>query len=118
MHSRQCKADRLGQCSSRKGTVDAASSLAEKATRSGGGSIYVVDRAQYEQLEAAANAAKHKQLAQALRAGVGFHYAAMEPEDRSSVEHLFLNRALLVSLPNLRTYVSHDEFGKRMELMC
>ena len=76
--------------------------------RSGGVSIYVKDRAQYEQLDAAANAAKHKQLAQALRAGVGFHYAAMEHEDRSSVENLFLNRALLVRLPNSRTSVLHQ----------
>lgn len=32
-----------------------------------------------------------------LRAGVGFHYAALEPEDRANVEQLFLNRTLLVS---------------------
>ena len=94
--------------------MDAASSLAEKATRSGGSSIYVVDRAQYEQLDAAANASKHKQLAQALRAGVGFHYAAMEPEDRSSVEHLFLNRLLLVSLPIICTHLGHTS-GNWME---
>lgn len=34
---------------------------------------------------------------QVMRAGVGFHYAAMEPQDRATVERLFMDRDIMVS---------------------
>ena len=79
-------------CSSRKGTVDTATYLAN-----GHEGQYVYDGAQAARLEAAALTVKHKQLSPVLRAGVGFHYAAMEQEDRVLVEQLFLERLLPVS---------------------
>ena len=79
--------------SSRKGTVDTALNLASGQ----GGQQYVYDEAQAARLESAAQAVKHKQLPPVLRAGVGFHYAAMEQEDRTLVEQLFLDRLLPVS---------------------
>ena len=82
-------------CSSRKGTVDTALYLAESGGHHGG--QYLFDAAQAARLETAASAVKHKQLPTALRAGVGFHYAAMEQEDRVKIEQLFLDRALTVS---------------------
>lgn len=77
--------------------MDTALHLAENVGNQG--APYVHDAVQSGRLEAAASNVKHKQLPAALRSGVGFHYAAMEQEDRATVEQLFLDRLLPVSLP-------------------
>lgn len=81
--------------SSRKGTVDTAVHLTSQ------GGQYVHDATQAARLESAASSVKHKQLPSVLRAGVGFHYAAMEQEDRVLIEQLFLDRILPVSHTSL-----------------
>ena len=64
----------------------------------GQGHAYIHDAVQSARLDAAASSVKHKQLPNALRSGVGFHYAAMEQEDRAVVEQLFHDRMLPVSI--------------------
>ncbi|KAG2449576.1 hypothetical protein HYH02_005109 [Chlamydomonas schloesseri] len=77
-------------CSSRKGTVDSALHLAKEAGP-GGRAPYVRDTAHAARLAAAARqVASNKQLQSCLLAGVGFHNAAMEGEQREVVERLFL----------------------------
>lgn len=72
----------------------------------GQGHAYIHDAVQSARLDAAASSVKHKQLPNALRSGVGFHYAAMEQEDRAVVEQLFHDRMLPVSIfdASLRLY--------------
>ena len=77
--------------------MDTANHLAETVSTQGG-SAYVRDATHAAALESAAQNVKHKQLPHALSAGVGFHYAAMEQEDRAIVEQLFLNRLLPVRI--------------------
>lgn len=74
------------RCSSRKGTIEAASAIVKEAeahaqvaaysaTAAGGstGSIFVRDRGQLQRLRAAAAKTQAKVLASVLVAGVGFH---------------------------------------------
>jgi hypothetical protein len=70
--------------SSRRGTMEAASHLVTQAQRQPGrfGSCYIADVAQAERLRSAAAQTKTKALQAAVAAGIGFHNAAMEPEDR------------------------------------
>jgi ATP-dependent DNA helicase HFM1/MER3 len=96
-------------CSSRKGTIDAASTIvkeaeahAQVAAYSGPaarstGSSFVRDMQQLQRLRAAAANTQAKALASVLVAGVGFHNAAMEPSDRTIVEELFKANDLAVS---------------------
>jgi ATP-dependent DNA helicase HFM1/MER3 len=72
----------VGHChSSRKGTVDTALQLLKDSTR-GASSCFIRDRAQRDRLLQAAAATNNKQLQQMLQHGIGFHNAAMEPQDR------------------------------------
>lgn len=96
-------------CSSRKGTVDAASTIVKEAeahaqvaaytgpAAGSTGSSFVRDMQQLQRLRAAAVNTQAKALASVLVAGVGFHNAAMEPSDRAIVEELFKANDLAVS---------------------
>lgn len=99
-------------CSSRKGTVEAASAIVKEAEAhaqvasysapgtTSTGSTFVRDMQQLQRLRAAAADTQAKALASLLVAGVGFHNAAMEPADRAIVEDLFKANDLAVSRPN------------------
>jgi hypothetical protein len=92
----------LQPCSSRKGAADAAAAVAkDAATRNRGpfGSTFVSSALQLQHLQGAAAQTKNKALQGVLVAGVGFHNAAMEPEDRALVEGLFKTGDLQVSSP-------------------
>lgn len=98
----------VSACSSRKGTIDAASAIvkeaeahAQVASYSGAGTAptgsgFVRDVQQLQRLRAAAVSTQAKALASLLVAGVGFHNAAMEPADRALVEDLFKANDLAV----------------------
>lgn len=58
---------------------------------------YVKDRSQQDRLQHAAATTANRQLQQCLQAGIAFHNAGMEAEERSKVEELFMQRAVLVS---------------------
>lgn len=84
-------------CSSRKGTSEAAAHLAREAARQGGaGSTFVRDAGQRQRLAQAAAGLKNSQLRECIQAGVGFHHAAVEPEERAAVEALFIAQDLPV----------------------
>eukprot|EP00878_Enallax_costatus_P042421 GHUV01049777.1.p1 GENE.GHUV01049777.1~~GHUV01049777.1.p1 ORF type:complete len:363 (+),score=112.88 GHUV01049777.1:73-1089(+) len=79
-------------CNSRKGTMDTAAILAKEAAAHSNAStrsVFVKSAQQLQRLQAASSQAKAKGLGAVLVAGVGFHNAAMEPEDRELVESLF-----------------------------
>ena len=91
--------------------MDTALTLAGSATSQGG--FYLQDEAQAARLQVAADTVKHRQLPAVLRCGVGFHYAAMEQEDRLLVEQLFLDRLLPVCSANmLETHHSFYASGR------
>ena len=86
--------------------MEAASHLVTQAQRQPGrfGSCYIADAAQAERLRGAAAQTKTKALQAAIAAGIGFHNAAMEPEDRVLVRApppvpALRERALLDSKP-------------------
>lgn len=91
-------------CSSRKGTTETAAHLAREAARAadgggphrGTGSSFVRDAAQAARLAAGAARLKDGALRECLAAGVGYHHAAMEPEERAAVEALFVAQDLAV----------------------
>jgi ATP-dependent DNA helicase HFM1/MER3 len=95
-------------CSSRKGTIEAASAIAKEAEAhaqvasysaagtGSTGSSFVRDMQQLQRLRSAAASAQAKALVSLLVAGVGFHNAAMEPADRALVEDLFKANDLAV----------------------
>ncbi|KAL4857947.1 ATP-dependent DNA helicase MER3 [Chlorella vulgaris] len=86
-------------CSSRKGTSETAAHLAREAGKHAGrsgGSTFVRDAGQAARLAAAAAGLKNGQLRDCIAAGVGFHHAAMEPEERAAVEALFIAQDLPV----------------------
>ena len=83
------------RCSSRKGTEETAMHILAKASKGMHGG-YIQNEAHRGQLQAAADRVVDKQLQQALRGGVGFHHGNLEPQDRATVENLFLHRAILV----------------------
>lgn len=88
-------------CSSRKGTSEAAAQLAREAAKHapsgrGGGSAFVRDAGQAARLASAAAALKSGQLRDCVALGIGFHHAAMEPEERAAVEALFIAQDLPV----------------------
>jgi ATP-dependent DNA helicase HFM1/MER3 len=72
--------------------MEAASHLVTQAQRQPGrfGSCYIADAAQAERLRSAAAQTRTKALQAAIAAGIGFHNAAMEPEDRLLVRRLQL----------------------------
>ena len=78
--------------SSRKGVVETASHLAKVARPH----QFSISGAQQEQLHNAAAAMLNKTLQQTLPAGIGFHHAALEPQDRAAVEELFRSRMIAV----------------------
>lgn len=81
--------------------MDTAAILAKEAATQASSStcsVFVKTIPQVQRLQAAATQAKAKGLASALMAGVGFHNAAMEPEDRDLVESLFKSNDLPVRL--------------------
>jgi ATP-dependent DNA helicase HFM1/MER3 len=96
-------------CSSRKGTIEAASAIIKEAeahaqvaaysapAAASTGSVFVRDVSQHQRLRTAAENTQAKALASVLVAGVGFHNAAMEPTDRTLVEELFKANDLAVS---------------------
>ncbi len=82
-------------CSSRKGTEETAMHILAKS-RNGLHGGYIHNDAQRGQLHAAADRVIDKQLQQALRGGIGFHHGNLEPQDRATIENLFLHRAIMV----------------------
>nr|AKI32384.1 DNA helicase [Watanabea reniformis] len=86
-------------CSSRKGTAETAVKLMENTSRGlppGACGAFVYERAQLARLQEAAKLVSNKQLQQLLPSGIAFHHAALEPQDRARIEHLFLERAIMV----------------------
>lgn len=80
--------------------MDTAAILAKEAATQSScstSSVFVKSIQQLQRLQAAASQAKAKGLAAVLVAGVGFHNAAMEPEDRELVERVFKANDLPVS---------------------
>lgn len=79
-------------CSSRRGTSETAAALAKAAAQAAGGgrpSVFVRDPAQHARLVAAAAKLGDSHLRERVQLGVGYHHAAMEPEQRAAVEALF-----------------------------
>lgn len=79
-------------CSSRRGTSETAAALAKAAAQAAVGgrpSVFVRDPAQHARLVAAAAALGDAHLRECVQLGVGYHHAAMEPEERAAVEALF-----------------------------
>jgi ATP-dependent DNA helicase HFM1/MER3 len=86
-------------CPSRAGTSAAAALVAREAARRAGGarpSELLRDPAHHARLAQAAAGLGDAQLRECVAAGVGFHHAAMQPEDRAAVEALFRAADLLV----------------------
>ena len=79
--------------------MDAAAALMKDTQgrcRSPFGSTFVSSHPQLLRLQQAAQSSKNKNLQGPLVCGIGFHNAAMEPEDRAIVEALFKQGDLLV----------------------
>ncbi|KAK9833183.1 hypothetical protein WJX74_009492 [Apatococcus lobatus] len=86
-------------CSSRKGTCDTAQHLLNTTSNRfipGRISAYVVNAHQQEQLRQASLKFIDKQLQKVVLAGIGFHNAAVEAQDRILIEQLFRNSLLMV----------------------
>lgn len=93
-------------CSSRKGTGETAAHLAREAAKAGAswrggaasaaGSTFVRDGAQAQRLAAAAGRLKTAALRECVQMGIGFHHAAMEPDERAAIEALFIAQDLPV----------------------
>lgn len=87
-------------CSSRRGTEETAGHLAKEAAKGATGgrpSTFVRDAAHAQRLAAAAGGLRDAKLRDCLALGVGYHHAAMEPEERAAVEALFVAQDLAVS---------------------
>ena len=69
---------------------------AERAAPSSRPSAFLSSSAQAEALQQAARGVSDKQLQQLLPAGIGFHNAGLDAQDRAAVEGLFLNGHLAV----------------------
>lgn len=82
-------------CSSRKGTVDTAMHLVSVVNKQGRG--YIRDRTHHDKMQRVAATCSNRQLQQTLQAGIAFHNAGMDAAERTQVEELFLERAVLVS---------------------
>jgi replicative superfamily II helicase len=70
------------------------------------GKSYVRDAGHEERLRSAAQHLKNKALQAAIVAGIGFHNAAMENEERAMVEQLFLAHDILVRQRSARHRMS------------
>lgn len=81
--------------SSRKGTVETANHVASECKKLAA-SPFVRSRAQLERLQHAAGSLSSKPLQQLILAGIAYHHAAMEPEERECVEGLFKAMDILV----------------------
>lgn len=68
---------------------------------------YIKDRGQQDRLQQAAVTTANRQLQQCLQAGIAFHNAGMEAEERTMVEQLFMQRAVLVSSCAVFVYSNH-----------
>ena len=98
--------------SSRKGVVDTALNLVKVARLN----QFIGSPAQQQQLNHASASIISKQLQQALPAGVGFHHAAMEAQDRATVEDLFRNRMLAVR-PRQLAHTHHTSHSLQMAIL-
>ena len=78
--------------SSRKGVSETALHLMKAARPN----AFATDSLQRERLHQAAPSLLNKQLQQTLLSGIAFHHAAMELQDRATVEQLFRERLILV----------------------
>lgn len=78
--------------------MDTAQRLLADGKRAGPQGRFVRNQAQHERLQAAAGRAASRQLQDVLQGGLGFHHAAMEPQDRALVEACFLDRSILVRM--------------------
>jgi ATP-dependent DNA helicase HFM1/MER3 len=86
-------------CSSRNGTASTAAHISREASRAAGGSrpsVLLRDPGHYNRLSQAAANVSDSQLRDCIVSGVGFHNAAVTPEDRAIVESLFRAGDLLV----------------------
>ena len=93
-------------CSSRKGASDTALHLLNKTSNRyvpGRISAYVVNPAQQEQLHQASAKLIDKQLRRVVQAGIGYHNAAVEAQDRTLIEQLFCSSLILVSIGSVST---------------
>ena len=84
----------LPGCSSRRGAEAVALHLVNHCTKQE--CRYVTSAAQQQRLAQAAMLTTSRQLQQALAAGIGFHHAALDMQERERVEKLFLNKDVLV----------------------
>ena len=87
---------RLSLCCA--GTVECVNQVLAGATRASGHRqfpFFVRNQAQLAALEAASNSVHDKALRSMLPQGIAWHNAAMEPEDRATVEQLFLTRNVM-----------------------
>jgi replicative superfamily II helicase len=74
-----------------------------------GSSCYVRDAGHAERLRQAAQGIKNKPLQAAIAAGIGFHHAGLDEEERALVEQLFLQLDILVSCCTLmQLQVAHQ----------
>ena len=86
-------------CASRNGTSTTAMHISREAVRAAGGSrpsCFLKDPAQHGRLLHASASLGDASLRECLASGVGYHHAAMEPEDRAVVEALFRAQDLAV----------------------
>ncbi|KAI8467024.1 MAG: hypothetical protein J3K34DRAFT_47254 [Monoraphidium minutum] len=89
-------------CSSRNSTTETAQAIAKEAQQrrgaggGGPGGPFVRGGAQQQRLQQAVGATKNKTLQALLPWGVGFHNAAMDQDDRTLVEGLFREAAVVV----------------------
>ena len=88
-------------CSSRKGASDTALHLLNTTSNRyvpGRISAYVVNTNQQQQLHQASAKLIDRQLQRVVQAGIGYHNAAVEAQDRILVEQLFRSSLILVSI--------------------
>ena len=83
-------------CSSRKGAEAVALHLVNHCTKQA--CRYVTSTAQQQRLAQAAMLTTSRQLQQTLAAGIAFHHAALDMQERERVEKLFLNKDVLVMM--------------------
>lgn len=81
-------------CPSRSGAVSTASKIAQDAKNHQGYSKYVNSEDHAVLLEKASRQVSNSTLKECIKAGIGFHHAALEPKDKTLVESLFLDKVL------------------------
>lgn len=86
-------------CSSRKSAENTASIVAEEAVRMALGrpfSVLIRDEQHYLRLQEGVSGIQDSRLKSCILNGVGFHNAAMSPDDRAAVEILFRNGDIMI----------------------